>query len=191
MLEMKESHRKNISGARREKVASRTGHTCQICKGNPSKNLLKTLQHPIRGFTWMKQLGPLPLDDEKSAFLDIPENPTKQGQQGFPSWWTGWHPFSLLSTTLGWAQGLLCCEMVPKMKSLTMVRSWISSKSWTLTCVSDQRDVFLQKCEGNLKQLKQYWSNCGANSISTQTFTFAHLWDIKILQFSTCNWCIQ
>ena len=50
-------------------------------------------------------------------------------------------------------------------------------------CVSDLKEMvfFLQKCEGNLRQLKQCWSNYGANSISIPTFAFAHLCDIKNL----------
>jgi len=41
--------------------------------------------HPIRGFTWMKQPGPLPLDDENS-FFGHSRNSCPAMSAGFPSW---------------------------------------------------------------------------------------------------------
>lgn len=187
ILEMKESQKdtarlcKNISGAtnlRRESWISNRSHGSQIC--NPAilqkNSSVQTLHHPICGFTWMKQPGPLPLD------------------AGFPSWWTGWHPFSLLSTTLGWAQGLLCCEMVPKMKSLTMVRPWISSKSWTSTCVFQilKRCFFFAK---NVREISGNSSNIEATMVQIlypHRRSLLHIYATsKVLHFSTCVCCIQ
>lgn len=158
---MKESHRKNISGATKGKnCISNRSHLPNLQR----QSFKKPLENPSSSDPWFH------LDEAtrsasvgwwKIHFFRHSRKSYQARSAGFPSWWTGWHPFSLLSTTLGWAQGLLCCETVPKMKSLTMVRPWISSKSWTSTCVSDQRDVFFAqmwaKSQATQAILKQLW----------------------------------